>query len=63
MTLDPHRLVREYGCTICQQWHIQGLDPLYDDHLMLQSKHGWRERPPRPAEVFRRLVEEVETPH
>jgi hypothetical protein len=36
--------IREYGCTICQRWHAAD-DPLYERHLMHQSKHGWRERP------------------
>ena len=54
------RPIREYGCTRCQVYHIQGLDPLYDDHLMWQSKHGWSERFPTPNEVLKRIGMEPE---
>lgn len=33
--------VREYGCTVCQQLHREGSDPLFEPHLYHQSKHGW----------------------
>ena len=50
--------VRYYGCCRCQRNHAEGLDPLYEAHLMSQSKHGVRERPPELVEQFRRLVEQ-----
>lgn len=51
------RPITEYGCVRCQRYHAEGLDPLYQDHLFHQSKHGTRTRPPTAGEVFRRLVE------
>jgi len=36
------RYVREYGCVQCQTGHRQP-DPLYEEHLYYQSKHGWYE--------------------
>lgn len=51
-TTERHPQVREYGCVKCQKHHRQYLDPEYDDHLFWQNKHGWRERPALPWEVF-----------
>jgi hypothetical protein len=31
----------EYGCVRCQQYHRE-CDPLYQPHIMCQSKHGLR---------------------
>lgn len=46
-------MVREYGCTVCQAWHCRETEPaLYEAHLYHQSKHGWRERPATPGEMF-----------
>ena len=39
-----HRKVKEFGCVLCQKWHREG-EPLYQDHILFQSKHGIRERP------------------
>src|ERR1051325_7437985 len=36
--------ITEYGCTLCQRYHVQGRDPLYQQHLAWQSKHGLRSR-------------------
>jgi hypothetical protein len=71
MPLDPcpllppshpaRRPVKEFGCALCQAWHTS-LEPLYAEHLHRQAKHHYRERPPEPWEVFRRLVEEEGVP-
>jgi len=53
-TPDPTRLVREYGCVLCQKWHDE-FSPLYAAHLFRQSKHGWRDRRPTPNEVLKRI--------
>lgn len=46
-------MVREYGCVLCQQYHVRELEPeLYEAHLWHQSKHGWRDRPATVAEIF-----------
>ncbi len=29
-----------YGCCECQREHRLGIDAKYEDHIMLQSKHG-----------------------
>jgi len=37
---------REYGCTQCQTWHIEIVEPdLFAEHLSFQSKQGYRTRP------------------
>lgn len=41
-----------YGCVECQREHVDCLDPLYKDHIMRQSKHGWYSRPALPWEQF-----------
>lgn len=46
-------MVREYGCVLCQRYHVREIEPeLYDAHLYHQSKHGWRERPATIGERF-----------
>lgn len=55
---EAQRPVHAYGCTRCQREHVEGLDPLYEPHIMSQSKHGTYDRPAWIGEVFRRLVEE-----
>jgi len=32
-------IIDSYGCCKCQVRHYEG-DPLYNDHLKYQSKHG-----------------------
>ena len=61
---DSTRLVSEYQCAECQRRglpvvHREGFDPLYHDHVVFQGKHTWHQRPPTPAEVFRREVEGI----
>jgi hypothetical protein len=36
------RYLREYGCCKCQQFHRED-EPIYEEHIMRQSKHGWRD--------------------
>jgi hypothetical protein len=53
------RLVKEYGCTLCQVWHVEGIDRLYEHHVLFQGKHqGPRERYARPGEEFMFLMQE-----
>ena len=40
----------EYGCVRCQKYHRED-EPIYAEHLMLQSKHG-----PRFVEVDEAIV-------
>lgn len=54
---EANKDVLEYGCCLCQQWHAEGLDPLFEPHLMAQSKIGLRTRRPTAGEVVRRLIE------
>ena len=56
---DSSRPVRVYRCVLCQRRHREGLDPEFQPHVLHQSKDGISERPPTPAEVFRREVEET----
>lgn len=50
---NKHPMVHEYGCTVCQAYHVRELDPhLYEAHLHHQSKHGCRERPATIDEIF-----------
>ena len=45
--------VREYGCCLCQKWHVRELEPeLYERHLYHQSKHGYGDRAATVAEIF-----------
>lgn len=45
--------IREYGCALCQCYHVQGIDPLYDLHLHRQAKHHEpRDRVARAGEIF-----------
>lgn len=32
--------LRRYGCCRCQSYHTEP-DPLFEQHLFHQSKHGW----------------------
>ena len=46
-------IVTEYGCTLCQKYHVKEIDPvLYKDHLFFQSKHGYHTRPATVGERF-----------
>lgn len=35
----------EYGCVRCQAYHGESDGPVYQEHIMWQSKHGMRRRP------------------
>ena len=35
----------EYGCVRCQAYHGESDGPVYAEHIMQQSKHGFRRRP------------------
>jgi hypothetical protein len=35
----------EYGCVRCQAYHGESDGPIYQEHIMSQSKHGLRRRP------------------
>lgn len=54
-------LVREYGCTICQRYHRETLDPEYQPHLFHQSKHGYYDRNATPNEVLALIRAETTT--
>ncbi len=59
---DPTRLVREYGCQLCDRrglprWHSE-FSPLFAAHINYQGKHSYHERKPTPAEVLRRVMDE-----
>lgn len=57
MTPECLKPAVEYGCVLCQSWHDSEADPdLFRRHLHRQAKHHYRERPPTPNEVLRRLA-------
>ena len=37
------KTITDYGCTKCQRFHEKDTDPLYEEHLFFQSKHGIRQ--------------------
>jgi hypothetical protein len=56
---NPNRPVNGYRCVKCQTWHSD-LVPEYLAHLTRRAWRHLQTRPPTPAEVFVRLMEEAE---
>lgn len=39
--MNTKQSVRQYGCVKCQTTHTEP-DPLFQEHIIHQSKHGWK---------------------
>lgn len=39
--MSTKQSVRQYGCVKCQTTHTEP-DPLFQEHIIHQSKHGWK---------------------
>jgi hypothetical protein len=48
--------IRYYGCVKCQAYHFEG-EPLFQEHILDQSKHGIQQMPVTEYEKYHKKEE------